>query len=211
MLGSLHLQLPRRSPTLCNNKISIWVFAAVSCSFNSRIHLWTRSLVWAYMVPGPRDARVDCTLSLSADYAQCLGRKEEWRRGGETVWFALLSLPSRNSSNKCTFHTKGFFISSCVKPRSSPSRLQTQVCDPKAIPLQMPSSEDGLKFGSCQQYVWQQPVCLYLLSNLQAFISIFMTVMGNEVLQRERERERADDTVVLHPPLNREFARSCEL
>lgn len=26
--------------------------------------------------------------------------------GREVVWFALLSLPSRNSSNKCTFHTK---------------------------------------------------------------------------------------------------------
>lgn len=31
--------------------------------------------------------------------------------------------------------------------------------------------------------VWQQPMCLYLLSNLQTFIS----VMGTEVHQRERE------------------------
>lgn len=46
-------------------------------------------------------------------------------------------------------------------------------------------------------------MCLYLLSNFQAFISVFMTVMGTEVLQRERASEReceqADDTVVLHP------------
>lgn len=41
-------------------------------------------------------------------------------------------------------------------------------------------------------------MCLYLLSNLQAFILVFMTVMGTEVLQRESERacecEQADDT-----------------
>ena len=62
----------------------------------------------------------------------------------------------------------------------------------------MPSSEDGLKLSSCLQCVWRQPMCLYLLSNLQAFILVFMTVMGTEVLQRESERvcecERADDT-----------------
>lgn len=55
-----------------------------------------------------------------------------------------------------------------------PGRLRTQsLCDPKAIPLQMPSSEDGLKLGSCLQCVWQQPMCLYLLSNLQAFICLY--------------------------------------
>lgn len=46
-------------------------------------------------------------------------------------------------------------------------------------------------------------MCLYLLSNLQAFILVFMTVMGTEILQKERqcvyECERAADTVVLHP------------
>lgn len=46
----------------------------------------------------------------------------------------------------------------------------------------MLSSEGGLKLGSCLQCVWQQPMCLYLLSNLQAFIS----VTGTEVHQRER-------------------------
>lgn len=74
--------------------------------------------VWS----GPRmtlalDARVGCILSFPADYAQFPEQRE-------VVWLALLSLLSRNDSNKCTFHTKGFVVSSPVKPRSFPSRLQ---------------------------------------------------------------------------------------
>lgn len=59
-------------------------------------------------------------------------------------------------------------------------------------------------------------MCLYLLSNFQAFISVFMTVMGTEVLQRERERERASVNKLMtqwfytHSP-DREYAHSCEL
>lgn len=115
--------------------------------------------------------------------------------GGELVRFALLSLPSRNSSNKCTFHTKVSLLVLLLSLDPPLVDCKFSLCDPKAILLQMPSSEDGLKLGSCLQCVWQQPMCLYLLSNLQAFISVFMTVTGTEVLQREG----AGDTVVLHP------------
>jgi hypothetical protein len=104
----------------------------------------------------------------------------------EVVQFALLSPPSRNSSNKCTFHTKGLFISSPDKPRSSHSRLQTpSLCDPKVIPLQMPSSEDGPKLGSCLQCVVAAALVPLPIVKLASIYSIFKTVRGTWVLQRE--------------------------
>lgn len=117
--------------------------------------------------------------------------------GREVLWFALLSLPSRNSSNKCTFHTKVslLVVLLSLDPPLVDCKLKS-LCDSKAVLLQMPSSEDGLKLGSCLQCVWQ-PMCLYLLPNLQAFIYVFITVKGTEVLQRESMQ--AYDAVVLHP------------
>lgn len=59
-------------------------------------------------------------------------------------------------------------------------------------------------------------MCLYLLSNLQAFILVFMTVMGTEILQKEREsvcasvNELLTQWFYIHSP-HREFAHSCEL
>lgn len=53
--------------------------------------------------------------------------------GREVVWFALLNLPSRNSSNKCTFHTKVSLI--VLLSLDSPSldcKLKS-LCGPKAI------------------------------------------------------------------------------
>ena len=109
--------------------------------------------------------------------------------GGEVVRFTLLSLPSRNSSNECTFHTKVSLFILLLSLDPSLVDCKFKVCViPQAILLQMHSSEDGFKLGSCLQCVWRQPMCLYLLSNFQAFISVFMTVMGTEVLQRERAR-----------------------
>lgn len=56
-------------------------------------------------------------------------------------------------------------------------------------------------------------MCLYLLSNLQAFILVFMTVMGTEVLHRERAHVSVNELMTqwfyIHSP-HREFAHSCE-
>ena len=69
--------------------------------------------------------------------------------GGEVVRFTLLSLPSRNSSNKCTFHTKVSLFILLLSLDPSLVDCKFKVCViPQAILLQMPSSEDGLKLGS---------------------------------------------------------------
>lgn len=88
--------------------------------------------------------------------------------------FALLNLPSRNSSNKCTFHTKVSLLVLLLSldPPLVDCKLKS-LCSPKAIlTVDTPSSQDGLKLGSYLQCVWQLPMCLYLLSNLHLFLSL---------------------------------------
>lgn len=128
--------------------------------------------------------------------------------GGEVVRFALLSLPSRNSSNKCTFHTKVSLLVLLLSLDPPPVDCKLKVC---VIPKPFYCKCPAVKMASnwvpvCS--VWQQPMCLYLLSNLQAFISVFMTVTGTEVLQRVSKL--VTQWFYTHS-LDREFAHSCEL
>lgn len=51
------------------------------------------------------------------------------------VWLALLSLLGRNNSNKCTFHTKSFFVLLLSLDLSLVDCKLNSLCDPKAIPL----------------------------------------------------------------------------
>lgn len=53
--------------------------------------------------------------------------------GREVVWFALLNLPSRNSSNKCTFHTKVSLIVLLSLDSPSVDCKFKSLCGPKAI------------------------------------------------------------------------------
>lgn len=61
-----------------------------------------------------------------------------------------------------------------------PVDYKLQVFDPKALLLQIPGSGHGLRLGSCLQCMWQQPLCLYPLSDSLAVISVF--IVGTEAL-----------------------------
>lgn len=78
-----------------------------------------------------------------------------------------------------------------------PVDYKLQVCDPKALLLQIPGSGHGLRLGSCLQCMWQQPLCLYPLSDSLAVVSVF--IVGTEALQRDMQR------FYTHSP-DREFA-----
>lgn len=132
-----------RSPTLCNNKISIWVFAAV------RFVLFCFSTLGSTFGPrsGPRmtlalDARVGCILSLPADYAQFLGQRERWC--GLPCWASSAGIIVINA----LFTLKVSLLVLLSLDLSLVDCKFNSLCDPKAIPLQMPGSKDGPRLGS---------------------------------------------------------------
>lgn len=70
------------------------------------------------------------------------------------VWLSLLSLLSRNNSNKCTFTLKVSLLVLLVSLDLSLVDCKlNSLCDPEAIPLQTPGSNDGPRLGSCLQCV----------------------------------------------------------
>lgn len=130
--------------------------------------------------------------------------------GGEVVPFALLNLPSRNSSNKCTFHTKVsllvFLLS--LDPPLVDCKLKS-LCGPKAILTANTQQWRWPQIGFLSAVYGSSP-CAFTYCQTCKHLFVFMTVMGTEVHQRERERELMTQWFYTHSR-DREFAHSCEL
>lgn len=111
------------------------------------------------------------------------------------VRFVLLSLPSRNDSNKCTFHTKVSLLVFLLSLDPPPVDCKLKVC---VIPKPFYCKRSAVKMASnwvpvCS--VCGSSPCAFTYCQTRKHLFLSLTVMGTEVLQRER----ADDTVVLHP------------
>lgn len=131
--------------------------------------------------------------------------------GGEVVWFALLNFPSRNSSNKCTFHTKVSLLVLLNLDSPSVDCKLKSLCGPKAILT-----------ANAQQWRWPQigflsAVCVaaaHVPLPIVKLASIYFCLYDSWGLRFIRELARECELMTqwfYTYSLDREFARSCEL
>lgn len=137
--------------------------------------------------------------------------------GGEVVQYALLSLPSRNSSNKCTFHTKVSLLVLLLSldPPLVDCKLKSLCDSPKPFYCKCPA----VKMASN----WV-PVCSVCGGSPCAFTycqtckHLFWSLWLSWGLRFFRKRDSVCTSVnelltqwfYIHSP-HREFAHSCEL
>lgn len=127
---------------------------------------------------------------------------------GEVVRFALLSLPSRNSSNKCTFHTK---VSLLVLPLSldpPPVGCKLKVC---VIPKPFYCKCPAVKMAS--NWVPVYSVCMaaaHVPLPIVKLASIYFCLYDCHGDWGSSESELVTPWFYTHS-LDREFARGCEL
>lgn len=136
--------------------------------------------------------------------------------GGEVVRFTLLSLPSRNSSNKCTFHTKVslFVLLLSLDPPLVDCKFKVCVT-PKPFCCKCPAVKMASNWVPVYSVCGGSP-CAF--TYCQTFKHLFLSLWLSWGLRFFRERERASASVnklmtqwfYTHSP-DREYAHSCEL